>query len=83
MAAKTVFVVQTFELHRKRLVPTTREEAQTEERARYVAERVAGRKAGAAVLALAVETETGELTGGKVLARYGEVPEDLGQLLES
>ena len=51
MASKTVFVVQAFELHRKRLVPTTKEEARNEERARHVAERVAGRKAGAAVLA--------------------------------
>lgn len=83
MASKTVFVVQAFELHRKRLVPTTREEARNEERARHVAERVASRKAGAAVLALTVETETGEMIGGKVLARYGEVPDDLDQLLEN
>ena len=83
MASKTVFVVQAFELNRKRLVPTTKEEARNEERARNVAERVAGRKAGAAVLALTVETETGEMIGGKVLARYGEVPDDLDQLLEN
>jgi hypothetical protein len=83
VASKTVFVVQAFELHRKRLVPTTKEEARNEERARHVAERVAGRKAGAAVLALTVETETGEMIGGKVLARYGEVPDDLDQLLEN
>ena len=83
MGSKTVFVVQAFELHRKRLVPTTKEEARNEERARYVAERVAGRKAGAAVLALTVDIETGEMSGGKVLARYGAVPDDLDLLLES
>jgi len=83
VAPKTVFVVQAFELHRKRLVPTTKEEAKTEDRARQTAERTAARKAGAAVLALIIETETGEMTSGKVLARYGDVPDDLGQLLES
>lgn len=83
MAPKTVFVVQAFELYRKRLVPTTKEEARTEERARSAAERTAARNAGAAVLALTIETETGEMTGGKVLARYGDVPDDLDQLLES
>ncbi len=83
MAPKTVFVVQAFELHRKRLVPTTREEARTEDRARSSAERTAARKGGAAVLALVVEAETGEMTGGTVLARFGEVPDDLDQLLES
>jgi hypothetical protein len=83
VAPKTVFVVQAFEMHRKRLVPTTKEEARNEERARQMAERVAARKAGAAILALTIEAETGEMTSGRVLARYGEVPDDLEQLLES
>jgi hypothetical protein len=48
-----------------------------------MAERVAARKAGAAILILTIETETGEMTGGRVLARYGDVPDDLDQLLES
>jgi hypothetical protein len=83
VAPKKVFVVQAFELHRKRLVPTTKDEARTEDRASQTAERTAARKAGAAVLALTIETETGEMTGGKVLARYGDVPDDLDRLLES
>jgi hypothetical protein len=83
VASKTVFVVQAFEMYRKRLIPTTKEEARNEERARHMAERVAARKAGAAILILTIETETGEMTGGRVLARYGEVPDDLDQLLES
>lgn len=83
MAVKDVFVVQTFETHRKKLVPTAKTEARNEAQARSQAEQVAGRKGGAAVIALTLDTETGEVSAAKILARFGAVPDDLDQLVES
>jgi len=82
MAAKTVYVVQAFELHRKRLVPTTKTEARSEAHALYRAEQVASHKAGAAVISINADDETGEVSEAKVLARFGDVPDDLDQLIE-
>jgi hypothetical protein len=83
MAIKTVFVVQAFETHRKRLVPTTKTEARNEASAHQQAEQVAVRKGGAAVIALTLDTESGEVSAAKILARFGAVPDDLDQLVES
>lgn len=82
MAAKDVFVVQAFEMHRKKIVPTTKEQAKNERQAELQAANVAQRKGGAVALALTVDDETGEVERSRVIARFGEVPEDLDQLLE-
>ena len=82
MAVQTVFVVQAFELHRKRLVPTTKEQAKNEQQAVRLAERTAQRKGGAVVLQITVDGETGEVDRTRVVSRFGEVPEDLDQLIE-
>ena len=83
MASKTVFVVQAFETHRKKLVPTTKTEARSEDQARKQAQQVAARKGGAAVIALTLDTESSEVSEAKILARFGDIPDDLDQLVES
>ena len=82
MAAQTVFVVQAFETHRKRIVPTTKEQAKSEMQALRLAERTAERKGGAVALQITVDTDTGEVERTRLVARYGAVPEDLDQLIE-
>ena len=83
MAAKTVYVVQAFEVHKKKLVPTTKTEARDENSARLRAAQAADRRDGAAVIALSLETETGEVSEAKILACFGSVTDDLDQLIES
>ncbi len=78
---KTIHVVQLFELRRKRLVPAAKVEARDETNARMRAERLVGTKPGAVVLAITLDTETGEVESTKIVARYGETPDDLDQLL--
>lgn len=78
---KTIHVVQLFELRRKRLVPTTRIEARDENNACMKAERQIGSKPGAVVLAITLDTETGEVEATRIVARYGETPDDLDQVL--
>jgi len=83
MVEKTVFVVQAFEMQRKKLAPTTKTDAPSESAAMKRAESIAARAGGAAVIALTLDTETGEVSKAAILARYGEVPDDLDQLMES
>ena len=83
MAANTVFVVQAFEVHRKKLAPTTKTDARNADAAARQAEQIAVRKAGAAVIQITADDETGEVSEAKVLARYGSVPDDLDQLVAS
>ncbi len=78
---KTIYVVQLFELRRKRLVPTTKVEARDENNARMKAERQIATKPGAVVLAITLDTDTGEVESTKLVARYGETPDDLDQML--
>jgi hypothetical protein len=83
MPTKTVYVVQAFETQRKRLVPTTKTDAPSESAAMKRAESIAARAGGAAVIALDLDTETGEVNKATILARLGSVPDDLDQLTES
>jgi len=83
MPTKTVYVVQAFELQKKKLVPTTRVESPTDYAAKKRAGFVAARKAGAVALAIEVDTETGEVSKATILERVGNVPDDLDQLTES
>ena len=57
-------------------------EARDENDARLRAAQTADRRAGAAVIALTLDTETGEVSEG-ILARFGQVPDDFDQLVES
>ena len=83
MSTKTVYVVQPFEkrLRKRQLVPLPKSEARSEAHALYQAEHIAARKAGAAVIAITANEETGEVSEAKILARYGDVPDDLSQLI--
>ena len=79
MALKTTFVVQTFVLKRKRLVPGEREVTSTENGALKKAEAVAGRHPGSAALKIVADDETGELESATILGSFGDVPDDFAE----
>lgn len=81
MTHKTTFVVQTFELKRKRLIPGQREIAPNESGALKEAEAMAGRLRGTAALRIVADDETGELDSTTILATFGEVPDDFAEQL--
>ncbi|MCJ2106473.1 hypothetical protein MKK70_14000 [Methylobacterium sp. E-041] len=82
MGMKTTFVVQTFIVKRKRLVPGDREVAPTESGALKKAEAMSGRMPGTAALKVVADDETGELESATILASFGEVPEDFAGSLQ-
>ncbi|KNY24543.1 hypothetical protein [Methylobacterium sp. ARG-1] len=82
MAMKTAFVVQPFEVHRKRLRPARQEPAQTESGAVKKAENMAKRMPGAAALKVVADDETGELEGVTILGQWGEIPDDFAESLQ-
>ena len=82
MALKTTFVVQTFKVVRKRLVPGDREVAPTASGALKKAEAMAARMPGAAALQVVADDETGELEGVTVLGQWGDVPDDFAESLQ-
>ena len=80
MTIQTAFVVQPFTLtgkKRRRLVPLPKREVRSEQHALHQAAYLATRRAGAAALALTVDTASGTLRQMRVLACFGTVPEDL------
>ena len=82
MTLRTSYVVQTFEIHRKRLVPTIKASAKSELTAVRSAENIAQTKSGAAALEIIADDETGELSSARVIAKFGEVPDDFEELLQ-
>ena len=83
MTIKTAFVVQPFTTEgrrSRRLIPLPRREVQSEEHARHQAEYLATRRAGAVALALTVDTASGTMRQMRVLASFGNVPDDLSAL---
>ena len=81
MTIQTTFVVQPFALggrRSRRLVPLPKREVQSREHALHQAEYLATRRAGAAALALTVDTASGTVRQMRVLACFGKVPDDLG-----
>lgn len=81
MTSKTVFVVQTFELKRKRLVPGKQEIALTQSGALKKAEALATRIPGAAAISMTVDDETGEVERATLLGTFGEIPDDFAETL--
>lgn len=75
MATKSTFMVQTFVIKRKRLVPGDREIAPTEFGALKKAEAMAGRMPGTAAVKVVADDETGELEAATILGQFGEVPD--------
>ena len=82
MAMKTAFVVQPFEIHRKRLRPARQEAAQTKSGALKKAEALSRRMPGAAAIRIVADEETGELEAATILGQWGEVPEDFAESLQ-
>lgn len=82
MGMKTTFVVQTFVIKRKRLIPGDREVAPTDSGALKKAEAMAGRMPGTAALKIIADDETGELESATILGQFGEVPEDFAESLQ-
>lgn len=82
MAMKTSYVVQPFEIHRKRLRPGRQEPAQTESGAIKKAENLAKRMPGAAALKVVADDETGELEAVTILGQWGEIPDDFAESLQ-
>ncbi|MCF4130186.1 hypothetical protein [Methylobacterium sp. SyP6R] len=76
MGMRTTFMVQTFEINRKRLRPGSRDVAPTESEALNRAEAIARRVPGTAALRVVADDETGELQSVAILGQFGEVPED-------
>lgn len=81
MALKTTFLVQTFVIKRKRLVPGDREVAPTESGALKKAEAMAARLPGTAAVKVVADEETGELESATILCQFGEVPDDFAESL--
>jgi hypothetical protein len=75
--AQTVYVVQTFEMRRARLVPTLQEPATTAERARRCARRTAESKGGAIAIEMMIDEDTGAIDSSRILERFSNVPDDL------
>lgn len=82
MTMRTNYLVQPFEVHRKRLRPARQEPAQTESGALKKAENPAKRMPGAAALKVVADDETGELEGVTFLGQWGEVPDDFAESLQ-
>jgi hypothetical protein len=76
----TVYMVQTFEMRRARLVPTLQAPATTAESARRGAERTAERKAGAIAVEMTIDEDTGAVDSSRVLGSFGKVPDDIDGL---
>ena len=82
MAMRTSYVVQPFELHRKRLRPARQEASQSESGALKKAENLAKRMPGAAALKIVADDETGELESVTILGQWGELPDDFAESLQ-
>jgi hypothetical protein len=83
MAMKTTFLVQTFVLKRKRLVPGDRQISTTSSAALKRAEAMAARMPGTAALQIVADDETGELESATILGQFGDVPEDFAESLQA
>ncbi|OHV16418.1 hypothetical protein [Methylorubrum extorquens] len=83
MAMKTTFLVQTFVLKRKRLVPGDRQVSTTSSAALKRAEAMAARMPGTAALQIVADDETGELESATILGQFGDVPDDFAESLQA
>ncbi|BAU93815.1 hypothetical protein MPPM_5210 [Methylorubrum populi] len=83
MTVRTTYLVQTFVLKRKRLVPGDRQASPTSSGAMKRAEAMAARMPGTAAIQIVADNETGELESATILSQYGEVPEDFAESLKA
>ena len=80
--AQAVYVVQSFEMRRARLVPTLREPATTAESAKRRAEREAESKGGAIAIEMMIDEDTGAIDSSRILGSFGQVPDDIEASME-
>jgi len=83
MTMGTTYLVQTFVLKRKRLVPGDRQVSPTSSGALKRAEAMAARLPGTAAIQIVADDETGELESATILGQYGEVPDDFAESLQA
>ncbi|ACK81251.1 hypothetical protein [Methylorubrum extorquens] len=83
MAMRTTFLVQTFVLKRKRLIPDDRQVSPTSSGAMKRAEAMATRMPGTAALQIVADDETGELESATIIGQYGDVPDDFAESLKA
>ena len=83
MAMKTTFLVQTFVLKRKRLVPGDRQISTTSSASPKRAEAMAARMPGTAALQIVSDDETGQLESATILGQFGDVPDDFAESLQT
>ncbi|MEG9501436.1 MAG: hypothetical protein MIN69_06170 [Methylorubrum extorquens] len=83
MTMRTTFLVQTFVLKRKRLLPGDRQVSPTSSGAMKRAEAMATRMPGTAALQIIAADETGELERATILGQYGDVPDDFTGSLQA
>ncbi|MGE7418571.1 hypothetical protein [Methylobacterium tarhaniae] len=77
MGMRTTFMVQTFEIHRKRLRPGNRDVAPTESGALKQAEAIARPMPGTAARRIVADDGTGGLESTANLGRFSEVLKDI------
>ena len=70
------------ELHKEKLVPTTKPKRETRTTPVCGPHKPPTAEPARPVIALTLDTETGEVSEG-ILARFGQVPDDFDQLVES
>ena len=82
MTMRTTFLVQTFVLKRKRLIPGDRQVSQSGSGALKRAEAMASRMPGTAAIQVVADDETGELESATILGQFGEIPDDFAESLQ-
>lgn len=83
MAEVETFFIQPFHIHRKRLAPSQRVASKTRHHALADGRRIAMGKAGAAVMRVVADDETGELSQVEVLERFGDIPEEFEEQIRA
>ncbi|MCJ2031081.1 hypothetical protein MKK50_17075 [Methylobacterium sp. J-043] len=83
MTMRTTFLVQTFAVKRKRLIPGDRQVSASGSGALKRAEAMAERMPGTTVLQIVADDETGELESATILGQFGEVPDDFAESLQT
>ena len=83
MAQIETYVIQPFHIHRKRLAPSQGVPAKTRHHAIADGRRIATGKAGAAVLKIVADDETGEPSSIEVIERYGDIPEEFEESIRA
>ncbi|MGW5960655.1 hypothetical protein [Methylorubrum thiocyanatum] len=83
MAMRTTYLVQTFVLKRKRLIPGDQQVSPTVSGALKRAEAMSARLPGTAAIQIVADDETGELESATILGRFGEVPDDFAETLQA